>query len=72
MKQFTLDLDKSQQRPIVMLQTGLKALLDTGAYIPVWPRLIPAWASSHQEIPAGNTPRQAINAVFRKNLDFSS
>ena len=36
MKQFTLDLDKSQQRPIVMLQTGLKALLDTGAYIPVW------------------------------------
>ena len=36
MKQFTLDLDKSQQRPIVMLQTGLKPLLDTGAYIPVW------------------------------------
>ena len=36
MKQFTLDLDKSQQRPIVMLQTGLKVLLDTGAYIPVW------------------------------------
>ena len=36
MKQFTLDLDKSQQRPIVMLQKGLKALLDTGAYIPVW------------------------------------
>lgn len=36
MKQMTLDLDKSQQRPIVMLGNGLKALLDTGAYVPVW------------------------------------
>ncbi len=36
------------------------------------PRPIPALASSRREIPAGNTPRQAINAVFRKNLDFSS
>jgi len=36
MKQMTLDLDKSLQRPVVMLSNGLKALLDTGAYIPVW------------------------------------
>lgn len=36
MRQMTLDLDKSQQRPVVMLGNGLKALLDTGAYIPVW------------------------------------
>ncbi len=36
MRQMTLDLDKSQQRPVVMLENGLKALLDTGAYIPVW------------------------------------
>lgn len=36
MKQITLDLDKSLQRPVVMLSNGLKALLDTGAYIPVW------------------------------------
>ncbi|MDE6221426.1 MAG: hypothetical protein K2G51_13550, partial [Lachnospiraceae bacterium] len=36
MKQIILDLDKSQQRPVVMLENGLKALLDTGAYIPVW------------------------------------
>lgn len=36
MRQMTLDLDKNQQRPVVMLGNGLKALLDTGAYIPVW------------------------------------
>ena len=36
MKQMTLDLDESQQRPIIMLGNGLDALLDTGALIPVW------------------------------------
>ncbi len=35
MKQFTLNLDKRQQRPVVLLN-NLSALLDTGAYIPVW------------------------------------
>lgn len=35
MKQFTLNLDKKQQRPVVLLN-NLSALLDTGAYIPVW------------------------------------
>ena len=36
MKQFTMRLDKKHQRPVVVLKNGLTALLDTGAYIPVW------------------------------------
>lgn len=36
MKQFTLRLDARQQRPVVALKNGLSALLDTGAYFPVW------------------------------------
>ena len=36
MKQMTLQLDSRQQRPVVRLKNGLRALLDTGAYIPVW------------------------------------
>jgi len=38
MKQFTLDLDKDMQRPIVYLSNypTLTALLDTGAYFPIW------------------------------------
>lgn len=36
MKQFTLRLDKKQQRPVVLLNDALTALLDTGAVIPVW------------------------------------
>lgn len=35
MKQITLPLDEFQQRPVVRLNR-LRALLDTGAYIPVW------------------------------------
>lgn len=29
-------LDLNHQRPVVMLKNGLTALLDTGAYIPIW------------------------------------
>ena len=36
MKQYTLRLDKTRQRPVVILNNGLIALFDTGAYIPVW------------------------------------
>lgn len=36
MRQFTMKLDKKNQGPIVVLKNGLTALLDTGAYIPVW------------------------------------
>lgn len=36
MKQYTLRLDNTRQRPVVILKNGLTALLDTGAYIPVW------------------------------------
>ena len=36
MKQFTLRLDKKQQRPVVLLKNALTALVDTGAFIPVW------------------------------------
>lgn len=36
MKQYTLRLDKTRQRPVVILNNGLTALFDTGAYIPVW------------------------------------
>ena len=36
MKQMTLTLDSQQQRPVIRLENGLRALLDTGAYIPVW------------------------------------
>lgn len=36
MKQFTMKLDKKHQRPVVALKNGLTALVDTGAYIPVW------------------------------------
>jgi len=35
MRIFTLNLDATQQRPVVVLK-NLTALLDTGAYIPVW------------------------------------
>ncbi len=35
MKEFILNLDVTQQRPVVALK-NLTALLDTGAYIPVW------------------------------------
>ena len=35
MKQMTLPLDELQQRPVVRLNR-LRALLDTGAYIPIW------------------------------------
>ena len=36
MKQYTLRLDSTRQRPVVLLKNGLTALLDTGSYIPVW------------------------------------
>lgn len=36
MRQFSLNLDRKNKRPIVLLGNGLTALLDTGAYIPVW------------------------------------
>lgn len=36
MKQITLTLDTKQQRPVISFGNGLRALLDTGAYIPVW------------------------------------
>lgn len=36
MIQFTLPLDIKQQRPVIKLKNGLKALLDTGAFLPVW------------------------------------
>ena len=35
MRQFSLNLDATQQRPVVVLK-NLTALLDTGAYILVW------------------------------------
>ncbi len=36
MKQYTMKLDSTRQRSVVILDNGLTALLDTGAYIPVW------------------------------------
>lgn len=36
MKQYTLKLDNTRQRPVVILNNGLTALLYTEAYIPVW------------------------------------
>lgn len=36
MKQYIMKLDNTRQRPVVILNNGLTALLDTGAYIPVW------------------------------------
>lgn len=36
MKQYSLNLDKKYKRPVILLGNGLTALLDTGAYIPVW------------------------------------
>ena len=36
MTQFTLRLDKKQQRPVVLLNDTLTELLDTGAVIPIW------------------------------------
>lgn len=38
MKQFTLRLNKANQKPIVELKTwyNFDALLDTGALFPVW------------------------------------
>ena len=35
-KQFTIRLDKKQQRPAVFLKNALAAWVDTGAFIPVW------------------------------------
>lgn len=36
MQQMIMNLDDEQQRPVVILGDGLTALLDTGAYVPVW------------------------------------
>lgn len=36
MRQMTLKLDSTQQRPVVLVGDNMTALLDTGAYIPVW------------------------------------
>lgn len=36
MQQMVIDLDDKQQRPVAILENGLTALLDTGAYMPVW------------------------------------
>ena len=38
MKQFTLNLSKDMQRPVVILKNwnNFRALLDTGAYLPIW------------------------------------
>lgn len=36
MKQYTMKLSRMYARPVVVLNNGLKALFDTGAYIPVW------------------------------------
>lgn len=38
MKQFTLNLVKDTSRPVVMLRNwhNFRALLDTGAYFPIW------------------------------------
>ncbi len=38
MKQFTLNLNKQYQRPVVELKTWhhFEALLDTGAFFPIW------------------------------------
>lgn len=36
MKEMILNLDISQQRPVVLLSNNLMALLDTGAFVPVW------------------------------------
>lgn len=36
MKQFTMELLDDQQRPVIVLDNGLTALLDTGAEMPVW------------------------------------
>lgn len=36
MKQYTMQLDKHSKRPVIILNNELTALLDTGAYIPVW------------------------------------
>lgn len=36
MRQIVIDLDDKQQRPVAILDNGLVALIDTGAYIPIW------------------------------------
>ena len=36
MIQFSLSLDRTQQRPVILLNNSLTALLDTGAYFPIW------------------------------------
>ena len=36
MRQITLLMDDTQKRPVIQISNGLTALLDTGAYIPVW------------------------------------
>ena len=38
MKQFTLDLKKTTQRPVVHLESfyGYDAMLDSGALFPIW------------------------------------
>lgn len=36
MRQFTLNLDVTQQRQVAALKNNFTAFLDTGVYIPVW------------------------------------
>lgn len=36
MQQVTFKLVADQERPVVIVERGMTALLDTGAYIPLW------------------------------------
>lgn len=36
MRTFILRLDKKQDRPVILLENSFTALLDTGAYFPIW------------------------------------
>lgn len=59
MKQFTLQMNKNYQRPIVELKEwhNFEALLDTGAFFPVW--------TAHE-----NVLLKAGGALERRNVKF--
>ena len=59
MKQITFQLDHRQQRPVLKLEGKLRALLDTGAYIPVW--------TDDEEVLAHNMGAELV----AKNVSFT-
>lgn len=69
MQQMIMDLDDEQQRPVVILESGLTALLDTGAYVPVWVGSESTLVKHfNAEFIKGNVPLSGFGGVTSGNM----